>query len=262
MDLQLEGKVIVVSGGAKGIGLGIVKRLAAEKAIPVIIGRSEKDNASSVKELNKDGLTAHHVVAELTEPAECRKAIDQVVHRFGRIEGLVNNAGVNDGVGLEKGDYEGFLKSYHRNVVHYYLLAQYALPELIRSRGAILNITSKTAETGQGGTSGYAAANGARNALTREWAVELLKYKIRVNAVVVAESWTPLYEKWITSLPDPEATLKKITANIPLENRMTSTDEIANMAVFLLSPASSHTTGQIIHVDGGYVHLDRALANA
>src|SRR6476660_3929642 len=108
MDLQLEGKVIVVSGGAKGIGLGIVKRLAAEKAIPVIIGRSEKDNASSVKELNKDGLTAHHVVAELTEPAECRKAIDQVVHRFGRIEGLVNNAGVNDGVGLEKGDYEGF----------------------------------------------------------------------------------------------------------------------------------------------------------
>jgi L-fucose dehydrogenase len=262
MDLQLDDKIIVVSGGAKGIGLGIVKRLAAERAIPVIIGRNERDNLESVSDLKKGGFTAHHVVAELSEPAECSKAIEQVVRRFGRIEGLVNNAGVNDGVGLEKGDYEGFMKSYHRNVVHYYLLAQYALPELIRSRGAILNITSKTAETGQGGTSGYAAANGARNALTREWAVELLKYNIRVNAVVVAESWTPLYEKWITSLPDPEGTLKKITANIPLGNRMTTVDEIANMAVFLLSPASSHTTGQIIHVDGGYVHLDRALANA
>ena len=78
----------------------------------------------------------------------------------------------------------------------------------------------------------------------------------------MAESWTPLYEKWITSLPDPESTLKRITANIPLGNRMTTVGEIANMAVFLLSEVSSHTTGQIIHVDGGYVHLDRALANA
>src|SRR5689334_10130963 len=139
MDLQLDDKIIVVSGGAKGIGLGIVKRLAAERAIPVIIGRNERDNLESVSDLKKGGFTAHHVVAELSEPAECSKAIEQVVRRFGRIEGLVNNAGVNDGVGLEKGDYEGFMKSYHRNVVHYYLLAQYTLPELIRSRGAILN---------------------------------------------------------------------------------------------------------------------------
>jgi len=125
-----------------------------------------------------------------------------------------------------------------------------------------VNITSKTAETGQGGTSAYAAANGGRNALTREWAVELLKYGIRVNAIVVAESWTPLYEKWISSLPNPEEKLKSIVAKIPFENRMTTAEEIANMTVFLLSPKSSHTTGQLIHVDGGYVHLDRALANA
>jgi len=181
---------------------------------------------------------------------------------FGAIDGLVNNAGLNDGVGLEKGDYESFMKSLHRNVVHYFLLAHYSLPYLIRSKGPIVNITSKTGETGQGETSGYAASNGARNALTREWAVELLKYQIRVNAIVVAECWTPQYENWITTLPDPEKTLQKITSNIPLENRMTTTSEIANMAVFLLSPVSSHTTGQIIHVDGGYVHLDRSLVNA
>ena len=262
MDLQLEGKVIVVSGGAKGIGAGIVKQLAMEKAVPVIIGRSESDNLEYIDELRKENLTAHQVVAELTEPSECEKAIGTIASNFGRVDGLVNNAGVNDGVGLEKGDYDSFMKSLHRNVVHYYLLAHYALPYLKKTKGPIVNITSKTAETGQGGTSGYAAANGGRNALTREWAVELLKYNIRVNAIVVAECWTPLYQKWVATLADPDATLKKITANIPLENRMTTAEEIANMAVFLLSPASSHTTGQIIHVDGGYVHLDRALANA
>ena len=169
---------------------------------------------------------------------------------------------MNDGVNLEHGSYEAFMASLHKNVVHYYLMAHYALPELKKTKGAIVNITSKTAETGQGGTSAYAAANGGRNALTREWAVELLKYGMRVNAVVVAESWTPLYENWIKTLPNPEEKLKEIVSKIPLENRMTTTEEIANAVVFLLSTKSSHTTGQLIHVDGGYVHLDRALVSA
>jgi L-fucose dehydrogenase len=138
-------------------------------------------------------------------------------------------------------------------------MAHFALPELKKSKGSIVNITSKTAETGQGGTSAYAAANGGRNALTREWAVELLKYEIRVNAIVVAECWTPLYENWIKTLPNPEEKLKDIVSKIPLEKRMTTSEEIANTAAFLLSSRSSHTTGQLIHVDGGYVHLDRAL---
>jgi len=262
MNLNLGEKIIVVSGGAKGIGEGIVKLLAAEAAIPVIIGRSESDNLNTLNEVKAAGGKCYQVVAELTKPEECQKAIDDVIKQFGKIDGLVNNAGVNDGIGLEHGDYERFMASLHKNLVHYYLLAHYALPALKASKGAIVNITSKTAETGQGGTSAYAAANGGRNALTREWAVELLKYGIRVNAVVVAESWTPLYEKWINSLPNPQEKLKEITSKIPFENRMTTTGEIANMVAFLLSDKSSHTTGQIIHVDGGYMHLDRALANA
>jgi L-fucose dehydrogenase len=262
MDLKLKNKIIIVSGGAKGIGEGIVKLLATEGAIPVIIGRNEADNLKTLNEIKSVEGSCYQVVAELTKPGECKDAIEQVMKEFGRIDGLVNNAGVNDGVGLEQGDYEKFMASLHKNLVHYYLLAHYALPALKISKGTIVNITSKTAETGQGGTSAYAASNGGRNALTREWAVELLKYGIRVNAVVVAESWTPLYEKWISSLPDPEKKLSEITAKIPLENRMTTAAEIANMVAFLLSERSSHTTGQLIHVDGGYVHLDRALANA
>ena len=182
-----------------------------------------------------------------------------MIAKFGRIDGLVNNAGVNDGIGIENGSYEGFMESLHKNLVHYYLLVHHALPELKKSKGSIVNIGSKVAETGQGGTSAYAAANGGRNALTREWAVDLIKYGIRVNAVIVAESYTPLYDRWIKSLPDPEGELKKITDRIPFEKRMTTPEELGNMVAFLLSPKSSHTTGQLVHVDGGYVHLDRRI---
>jgi L-fucose dehydrogenase len=262
MDLNLKNKVIIVTGGAKGIGEGIVNALAAEGAIPVIIGRSREDNLKVVDAITANGGQAGQVVAELTRPEECEQAVKAIVEQYGRIDGLVNNAGVNDGVGLENGNYDDFIASLHKNMVHYYLIAHYALPQLKESKGAILNITSKTAETGQGNTSGYAASNGGRNALTREWAVELLKYGIRVNAVVVAECWTPLYENWINTLADPIAKRKEIEAKIPLGQRMTTTAEIANTVVFLLSDRSSHTTGQIIYVDGGYVHLDRALANA
>lgn len=261
MDLQLKDKVVVVTGGAKGIGEGIVRQLAMEGAIPVIVGRNMADNQKLLDSLNEQGQTAFQIVAELTNPESAEKAVDAVIEKFGRIDGLVNNAGVNDGVGLENGSYEGFISSLHKNVIHYYLMAQQALPHLKKSKGAIVNIGSKVAETGQGGTSAYAASNGARNALTREWAVELLPYGIRVNAVIVAECYTPLYETWINSLPDAETKLKETLDKIPLENRMTTAEEIANMAVFLLSSRSSHTTGQLIYVDGGYVHLDRSISN-
>ncbi|MDB5390788.1 MAG: short-chain dehydrogenase/reductase [Planctomycetaceae bacterium] len=259
MDLSLEEKVILITGGAKGIGLGIAKVLAAEGAVPVIVGRNATDNSAAVNEIRTSGLRSFAVQAELSQSEDCRRAVAETIAQFGRIDGLVNNAGINDGVNLEHGDTERFLASLRKNLVHYYEMAQFALPELKKSKGSIVNIGSKVAETGQGGTSAYAAANGGRNALTREWAVELAKYGIRVNAVIVAECWTPMYATWLATVPNPDETRTAIEARIPFEHRMTTCEEIANMTAFLLSPRSSHTTGQLIHVDGGYVHLDRSI---
>ncbi|MBE9600345.1 SDR family oxidoreductase [Pedobacter sp. MC2016-24] len=260
MDLRLKDKVVIVTGGAKGIGEGIVQVLAKEGAIPVIVGRNAADNQKVVDELVANGGQAFQVAAELMDPKESEKAVNLVLEKYGRIDGLINNAGVNDGVGLESGDYDRFVASLHKNVIHYYMMAHYALPALKKSRGSIVNISSKVADTGQGGTSAYAASNGARNAMTREWAVELLPYGIRVNAVIVAECYTPLYQNWINSIPNPEEKLASIKAKIPFEQRMTTAEELANATVFLLSEVSSHTTGQLVYVDGGYVHLDRSIS--
>ncbi|MBB2149944.1 SDR family oxidoreductase [Pedobacter gandavensis] len=260
MDLQLKDKVVIVTGGAKGIGEAIVRVLAKEGAIPVIVGRNAVDNQKLADDITADGGKVFQLVAELTNPSDSETAVKTVLDKYGRIDGLVNNAGVNDGVGLESGNYERFVESLHKNVVHYYLMAHHALPALKKSKGAIVNIGSKVADTGQGGTSAYAAANGGRNALTREWAVELLPYGIRVNSLIVAECYTPLYQTWINSIPNSEEKLAEIKAKIPLENRMTTAEEIANTTVFLLSEVSSHTTGQLVYVDGGYVHLDRSIS--
>lgn len=259
MNLGLKEKVIIVTGGAKGIGEGISESLALESAIVAIVGRNEADNLRCIEKIQATGGQAFSFVAELSRPEACQEVVDKVFAMFGKIDGLVNNAGINDGVGLASGNYEKFMASLHANLIHYYLMAQACLPHLIKSKGAIVNIGSKTAETGQGNTSAYAASNGGRNALTREWAVELLPYEIRVNSVIVAECYTPMYDKWIKTLENPEEKLKSITDKIPLGNRMTTQEELGAMVAFLLSKKSSHTTGQLIHVDGGYVHLDRSI---
>lgn len=261
MDLHLQDRVLLVSGGAKGIGEATCRVLAAEGAVPVVIGRKRTDNEQLVAAIEQAGGRAFAIEAELTQTDQCRQAVQAAVAQFGRIDGLVNNAGINDGVNLEHGDSERFVASLRKNLIHYYELAHFALPHLKQSRGAIVNIGSKVAETGQGGTSAYAAANGGRNALTREWAVELAKYGIRVNAVIVAECWTPMYATWLSGQPDPAAARRQIEARIPLGQRMTTGEEIAHTVAFLLSDCSGHTTGQLVHVDGGYVHLDRAIGD-
>lgn len=259
MDLKLNGKVVVVTGGAKGIGEAIVRGCAAEGAIPVIVDRDTEAAAKLQTELLTRGAESQVIIAEISAPQACADAVEQTLGKFGRIDALVNNAGVNDKVGLEHGSPENFIASLSRNLVHFYAFAHYALPALKKSHGSIVNISSKTALTGQGGTSGYVASKGAILALTREWAAELLPGGIRVNAIVPAEVQTPLYQQWLNTFEDPQKKLADIVAKIPLGRRMTTPAEIAAMVLFLISEQASHITAQHVFVDAGYTHLDRAL---
>lgn len=259
MNLNISGKAALVTGGAAGIGEAVARLLVAEGARVAIADRDASrgsELASSLGGADK----AVFIHAELTSEADCRRSVEETVRVFGGLDILVNNAGVNDGISLEHSPSD-FMESLQRNLFHVYAITHYALPHLRSLEGVIVNVSSKVTTTGQGATSGYAAAKGGVNALTREWAVALAPDGIRVNCVVPAECLTPQYDRWFNSLADPASARAAVEKLVPLGNRMTTPEEVANAVVFLASDRASHTTGQFLFVDGGYTHLDRAATH-
>lgn len=256
MDLRLDNKVVVITGGLKGIGGGITLSLAKEGAIPLIISRSQ--NSSFEKQLGQ--FKNYKVYTfDLKDYEKIPNLVNEILQDFPNIYALVNNAGMNDNLSIEEHGINEVIESYKNNLFHYYELTRCLLPSIKENQGNILNIVSKTGITGQGKTSAYASAKAAQMGLTREWACAFAKDGVRVNAIAPAEVMTPLYEKWLQNFSNPQDQYNAIASKIPLGKRFTSIEEIADFATFIISPRSSHTTGQIFHIDGGYVHLDRAL---
>ena len=206
MNLELEGKIALVTGGAKGIGAAIAQSFANEGAVVSIVDRNPDVAKDLVEQIKKDGGQAFCVPTELTDEQACRNAVEKTIETGGGLDVLVHNAGVNDGVGLESPP-SAFLDSIRKSLFHVFALTHFALDKLVESKGNVINIGSKVAVTGQGGTSGYAACKGAMNALTREWALDLADRGVRVNSVIPAEVMTPMYRRWLDSLEDPDATL-------------------------------------------------------
>jgi L-fucose dehydrogenase len=259
MDLGIQDKIVIITGGAKGIGGATTRLLADEGAIPIIIDRDVEAGETLQRDLQAKKQKSLVLFFEISEAENCQRIVEQTVETYGRIDALINNVGVNDNIGLESGSPEAYVESLKKNLFHYYNMAHYALPHLKKTQGSIVNISSKVAVTGQGNTSGYSSAKGAILSLTREWAAELLPFSIRVNALVPSEVMTPLYRQWLGTFENPEEKLKIIISKMPFGKRMTRPEEIAAMVVFLISERASHITGQHLFVDGGYTHLDRAL---
>ena len=257
MELGLNDKVVLITGGARGIGAAAVQAFINEKCNVVFVDRDSKSGSELARSLGKRGK---FIEAELNTSESCEQAVEKTVSFFGGIDVLVNNAGFNDGLGLDTAP-EEFMDSVRTNLLHVYSMTHYSLPQLRKSQGCLVNLGSKVSETGQGNTSAYAAAKGAIQALTREWAVALAPDNIRVNCVMPAECHTDQYEKFFQTSKNPEATRQAIGNLVPLSRRLTTPDEIAQTIVFLSSNCSSHTTGQHIFVDGGYTHFDRAVGH-
>lgn len=261
MDLGLRNKVALVTGGASGIGAAVVRMLASEGARVAFSDRNESSGTTLLNDLSAAKYESHFIHADLTREADCERCVSETIGAFGGLDILINNAGVNDAVGLEDSP-DQFMSSLQKNLFHVFAVTHFAANALKRARGVVINVSSKVAFTGQGHTSGYAAAKGGVNALTREWSAALASHGVRVNCVVPAECDTPQYQQWFETQPDPQEAKSQIAKLIPLGQRMTTPDEIAAAIVFLSSPRSAHTTGQFLFIDGGYTHLDRALTQS
>jgi len=258
MDLRLDGKVVIVTGGTKGIGAGIVRSMAAEGADVVMVNRAGAEGAAIEAELVAQGLRVTYLEAELTEVPACRQVVDTVLARSGRIDVIVNNAGFNNQLDL-RSEPEAFMAGLRDNLIHVYALVHFAHDTLIKHRGNVVNIGSHVSITGQGHTSAYVAAKGAIAGLTREWAAYFADKGVRVNCLVPGSVWTNSYVRWAAQFPDPDERRRQAEQNIPLGRRMTTIEEFADMVVFVASERASHLTGQVIVNDGGYSHLDRVL---
>jgi L-fucose dehydrogenase len=257
MDLGLSGKVVVVTGGASGIGAAVSEILAEEGAVPAILARSEPD-PSFLDRLAVLSPKAGWIRADLSRDEEVARAAAEVRARWGRVDALVNNAGANDRVGLEAGP-EAFRASLDQNLLHYYTLLHLLLPDLKAARGAVVNVSSKTAVTGQGGHLGLCRGQGgaARADAGMGGGACALGHPGERGGAGRGDdaALSPAARR----AARPRSRGGADHGAHPLGHRMTTAREIAETVVFLLSDRASHTTGQWLFPDGGYTHLDRAL---
>ncbi len=243
MDLHLNDKIVIVTGGGAGIGGAISLQLAREGAVPVILGRSP------LKPAFVETLTAlcprfGFFQLELEDEPACADAVARTIAQFGAIDALVNNAGVNDSVGLEAGR-AAFVRSLEANLIHYYVMAHLCVEQIKARRGSIVNISSFQGTNASPFMTPYGAAKAGVIQLSKSMALELAPHGIRVNVVAPAFILTPAAEREMS----PERKAASVAA-IPLA-RAGHPSDIAGIVLSLASNLAAFTTGQVIVVDGG-----------
>jgi L-fucose dehydrogenase len=266
MDTGLKDKVVIVTGGASGIGRATVLKFSEEGAMPVFIDKNRLAGESLGKIFIRTPEDYMFIPGDLTDEEVCKSAINRTMETYGRLDILVNNAGKNDRHGIENTSPEVLRKSLENNLIHYYTMAHYAWPHLKESKGNIVCVGSKVAFVGsgeKGGTVAYAIAKGGINAMVMELASYscLEHLGIRVNGVAPGIVKTQLFDEYmIQTYGSIEKGIKQFCKDIPLDGKPTPPEAIANVIVFLASNhLSPHTTGQILIPDGGYCKIDRSI---
>lgn len=235
-----------MTGGARGLGQSICVTLAEAGATVVVNGRpGGTDPVETVTAIQEAGGRGHPVIADVAEPRDAEALVRETVDQFGRLDVLVNNAGISADALLIEMSSEAWDRVFAANVRSAFNCIKAAAPQMIEARtGSIVNISSVVADLGNIGASNYAASKGALNSLTRSAAAELARFGVRVNAIAPGVVETELMAKPLARRRDT------LTKRIPLK-RFARPEEIARAVLFLASDDASYITGEIIRVAGG-----------
>jgi NAD(P)-dependent dehydrogenase (short-subunit alcohol dehydrogenase family) len=247
--MRLNEKIAIVTGGDTGIGEGIVHCFAAEGATVVVASR--KAETAEARGKFKDSGNIHFIQADVTDTHSVNKMVEQAVQKLGRLDIFVNNAGYADGRGVEQQSEEDWDVLINTNLNGYARCVRAALPYLKASRGVLLNISSRVALVGQNRAFAYCATKGGIYGMTKNLAIDLAQYGIRVNAILPGWIATPnLLANWPKHQPDPENALNELIAKHPL-GRLGTPEDCGKAAVYLCSDDAEFVTGTALDIDGG-----------
>ncbi len=247
--LDVKGKVAIVTGSSKGIGFGMARGLAHYGADLVILSRHLEEAETAAENIRQLDRKAIAVQCDVTKKTDVERMVETAVQEFGKIDILINNAGMNIRKPLVEYEEEEYDKVIATNLKGIFLAGQAVARVMMKQRsGKIINISSIFGGVAMPNQAAYASSKGGINQLTRVMAMELAPYNINVNAIAPAYIRTPMTQGWLSD----EERLKEILTNTPM-GRIGELSDLVGPAVFLSSEASSYITGHILYVDGGWL---------
>jgi NAD(P)-dependent dehydrogenase (short-subunit alcohol dehydrogenase family) len=245
--MDFSGSVALITGAASGMGAATAREFSAAGGHVVIVDRNAQLAAEVAAELQADPA----VIGDVSDPAFCNQAVEVVLQRYGRLDVLVNAAGIIVRADALHTSDEQWQRVMNVNVSGLFYMSRAALvPMLTQGKGAIVNFGSIWGEVGAAGVVAYCASKGAVHQITRAMALDHVKDGIRINAVCPGEVNTPMLAS-ARSEPVTAELLQRIADSVPL-GRLAEPVEIARVVLFLASDAASYMTGAMVHVDAGY----------
>ncbi len=248
--MRLKDKVSIITGGAKGIGKGCVEVFCEEGSKVVIVDIDETSGKDLEKKLKSKRRDVLSISCDISKSEPVKKMIKKTINAFGKIDILVNNAGIHISKSVEEVSEDEWDRLIDINLKSFFLCTKYALPELKKTKGSIVNMSSMVGLVGQSNAGAYSASKGGIVSMTKGMALDFAKYGIRANCVCPGWVKTPLVEGWFSQQKDPEAARKYIYSVHPL-GRISTVEEVARAVLFLASNDASFITGVALPVDGG-----------